>query len=52
MSTGSDVVICDLPDEVLLRIFSYLPRSSLLVCLLTCRRLNMIATDSSLCKYK
>ena len=32
--------------------FSYLPRSSLLVCSLTCRRLNMIATDPSLCKYQ
>ena len=51
-SVDNDSTICALPDEVLLRIFSYLPHSSLLVCLLICRRLNVIATDSSLCKYQ
>lgn len=48
----NDSGICALPDELLLRVFSYLSHSSLLVCLLTCRRLSMIAIDTSLCKYQ
>ena len=43
--------VCTLPDELLLKIFSFLPSSSLLTCFLTCKRLHVIAADPVLCKY-
>ena len=48
-STGV-TYLCALPDELLLKIFSSLSPSSLLSCLLSCRRLHLIAADPILCK--
>ncbi|XP_065904347.1 uncharacterized protein [Dysidea avara] len=42
--------VCTLPDELLLKIFSFLPSSSLLTCFLTCKRLHVIAADPVLWK--
>lgn len=52
IQAGELSMLTSFPDEILLKIFSYLPRSNLSQCARVCQHFFRVAMDNSLCKLK